>query len=938
MQNNSEQTGADLHEIRKTISTLHEPNTLVELCAIGNNSITSGYYSDYDALAREGKRLSDSGMYDGVYVTVNPVKPDVPKQRGIATNRMYEHGVARTRDEDIAKRCWFVLDIDPVREPQTSATNRQKGAASWCKTCAVGSLRRECGMPEPVIADSGNGYYALYRTHEPHNQDMDELFKNATKAAAAKFSMKDVAVIDPVTHNAARLIKLFGTMARKGPNTAKTPHRFSELGGVPKNLRTVTREQLQRLAIAAAPSKIPVRPNVSDFVIAAKVDELLKRAAITVKSVDDAADGSKKWVLAQCWFIPEHKDSAVFLYPDGVLAYRCFHRACGHNQNRWKEFRQAVEKKLGERFDFAHGGDIPYELTPEGIIHNTFTRSGDRIHKPLTNFSVRILTNIEADDGIETKHSLEIEAVVKGRKQQLTVPSSEFASMNWVIEKLGAEAIIVAGAGAKDHARAAIQYLSDDVHHRRVFTHTGWRHIGDEWLYLHADGAIGCDGLYDSVKVKLPQNLATFRLPAPPTGGKLETAVRASLRVLDVAPLSRTLPIYAGIWRAPLGDSDFSVHATGPTGTFKTSLCALAMQHYGAGFDALHVPGAWSSTANANAAMQFALKDALFLIDDFVPSGSPSDSDRKHKDADRIFRGQGNISGRARLGRDGISLGGSNPPRGLTLSTGEDVPRGQSLQSRLWLAEFAPGDVDVKKLTSCQGDAITGIYAAVMSAYLNWLAPGYARVMKQLPKQIEKFRDAAARSGQHARTPGIVANLMVGLSYFLRFATEVGALSADDAKVLRQEAWCALGRAAAAQTRGQAAEEPALRFLNLIAAALDRGDACMRDAENAAPSDKEKGRCVGWWTSDGLVLLEPESAYATAHQLSAQQGEEFPVRMKTLGKRLEDGGFLGSHDKNRTTTQVTIGTTRRRVWAIKKLDIFPSSEEVQLDEGPGSLF
>ena len=88
-------------------------------------------------------------------------------------------------------------------------------------------------------------------------------------------------------------------------------------------------------------------------------------------------------------------------------------------------------------------------------------------------------------------------------------------------------------------------------------------------------------------------------------------------------------------------------------------------QHFGAVFDARHVPGAWSSTANANAALQFVLKDALFLIDDFVPKGSSSDVERQHRDADRIFRGQGNTSGRGRLGRDGTSLRDASPPRGI---------------------------------------------------------------------------------------------------------------------------------------------------------------------------------------------------------------------------------------------------------------------------------
>ena len=840
-----------------------------------------------------------------------------------------------TSDADITRRRWLLLDFDPTRPTGVSATSEERLAAKAVMLNVAKTLRKE-GWPLPVSAASGNGYDLLYRVDEPNDADTKALFEKCLYAIASKFPT-DTVDIDTGVYNASRITKAYGSLAAKGVNTTERPHRFSKILFVPKSVRVVQRSLLEKLASMIASTKKQPNGNYKDAatVSADEINKFLAWSDAAVKTVTDTADGGKKWILATCPFNAEHTNSpAVFLAADGVLGFKCFHASCG--EKHWKEFRAALEGKKGEKYHFTTRNDgIPYELTPEGIAQRVYTQNGEA-QKLLTNFSARILTNIEADDGVETKHSLEIEAVVKGRPQQFTVPSSEFASMNWVIEKLGAEAIIAAGAGARDHARAAIQYLSDDIHHRRVFTHTGWRRIGGEWFYLHGDGAIGRGGIYDSVNVKLPQNLAAFRLPEPPTGERLELRL-VQVKMLNVAPFSRTLPIYAGIWRAQLGDSDFSVHATGPTGTFKTSVCALAMQHYGAGFDALHVPGAWSSTANANAAMQFVLKDALFLIDDFVPSGSLSDGDRKHKDADRIFRGQGNISGRARLGRDGISVRESNPPRGLTLSTGEDVPRGQSLQSRLWLVDFGPGDVDVEKLTACQADAMAGIYAEATSAYLKWLAPQYARIKKQLPKQIEQFRDAATRSSQHARTPGIVANLMVGLSYFLRFATEVGALSADDAKVLRVKAWRALGRAAVAQTRGQAAEEPAQRFLNLIVAAVDRGDAWMRDAKSAAPSDKEKPHCVGWRTHDGLVLLEPESAYATAHQLSAQQGEPFPVRMKTLGKRLEEGGFLASHDKNRNTLQVTIGNLRRRVWAIKTSDMFPSSAEAQLDEEDGAV-
>ena len=924
---------ADLQEILTTISTLHEPNALVELCAICKEGVDSGYYNDHDALALEAKRLSDSGKYPGIYITANPVKPDVPMQKGLTTNRMYYNVASRTKDEHIAKRRWFPLDIDPIRKSHTSATDRQKAATHWCKSSTVEILRREWRMPEPIMADSGNGFYAIFATDEANDAATAWVFKNATKAIADKCSIPDVANVDAGSHNASHLIKLFGTMARKGADTRETPHRFSHLGSIPKNLRIVTREQLEELANSAAGKKKSPQTGKASAALANKVEEFLKRAAIEVKSTHELADGGKRWALAQCWFIPEHECAAVSMYSDGALTYCCFHQSCGHNTNRWKEFLESVEAKLGERFDLPRGSNVPYESTPEGIIHHTYMRNGDHVRKPLTNFTARIVANIEVDDGVEPKHNLELEAVLKNRKRVFSVPSPEFASMNWAIDKLGGEAIIAPGTGAKDHARAAIQYLSPDIERRRVFTHTGWRRLGSKWFYLHGDGAIGSEGLYDSVAVKLPSNLAPFRLPEPPTGDELVDAILASLRFLHVGPLSCTLPIYASIWRALLGDSDFSVHATGLTGTYKTSVSALAMQHFGAGFDARHVPGAWSSTANANAALQFVLKDALFLIDDFVPKGSSSDVERQHRDADRIFRGQGNTSGRGRLGRDGTSLRDASPPRGLTLSTGEDVPRGQSLHSRFLLVELSPGDVDVKKLTACQGDASAGIYAQAMSAFLQWLAPRYMEVKKRLPEQIERFRAAATRSGQHARTPEIVANLMVGLNWFLRFAREVGALSVDDAKAIRARALRALAQAAAAQTRGQAGEDSAQRFLSLTAAVLDRGDACLREAATGAPSDRERGHCIGWTTDDGLVLLEPDGAYAAVHQLAAQQGEAFPVRPKTLGKRLEDGGFLTHHDKSRSTTQVTIGLTRRRVWSIRTSAIFPPAEEVQMEEG-----
>ena len=90
--------------------------------------------------------------------------------------------------------------------------------------------------------------------------------------------------------------------------------------------------------------------------------------------------------------------------------------------------------------------------------------------------------------------------------------------------------------------------------------------------------------------------------------------------------------------------------------------------------NARQLPASWSSTANALEAIAFAAKDALLTVDDFAPSGGQNDINRYHKEAERLFRGQGNSAGRLRMRADS-SLRPEKAPRGMILATGEDIPR-----------------------------------------------------------------------------------------------------------------------------------------------------------------------------------------------------------------------------------------------------------------------
>lgn len=455
-----------------------------------------------------------------------------------------------------------------------------------------------------------------------------------------------------------------------------------------------------------------------------------------------------------------------------------------------------------------------YRISGGRIVRDVLTKDGP-VETPLTNWSGRSVEQTVHDDGAERHLTFAVEGVLADGTPlpRADVAADQFPWMRWPVEVWGTRAVVLAGASTADHVRVALQLLSGDVPRRDVFGHTGWRKIADAWLYLHAGGAIGKDGPAAGVEVSLTEALASFALPDPPAGAALADAIRASLRMLDgLAPDRIAFAVLAAVCRALLSGADFSRHLAGATGNFKSELAALAQQHYGASMDARHLPGSWSSTGNALEGVAFAAKDALFVVDDFAPSGSVADAQRAHREADRLLRGQGNHAGRRRMRADG-TLRPEKPPRGLILSTGEDVPRGQSLRSRLFVIEISPGDVRRDRLTVCQADAAAGRYAQALAGFVRWLAPRYEDLRGRLRQEAAHLRDRARTDEQHARTSGIVADLAIGLNYFLDFATESAAITVAERDDLARRCWAALGQTAATQAEHVGAAEPCGQFL-----------------------------------------------------------------------------------------------------------------------------
>ncbi len=580
-----------------------------------------------------------------------------------------------------------------------------------------------------------------------------------------------------------------------------------------------------------------------------------------------------------------------------------------------------------------------YRVVAGRIVRDVLTFSGP-VETPLCNFTARIVEQVEHDDGAERKITLAVEGALQDGTplRRADVPADQFALMRWPLPAWGTRAIVMAGASTADHLRAALQLLSGDAPRRTVYAHTGWRKIGEEWFYLHGGGAIGKDGAARDIAVSLPGPLAGYVLPDPPAGADLAAAIRVSVALLcGLAPDRVAFPLLAAVWRAALGEApgpiDLYLHLAGLHAVGKSELAALCQQHFGPTMDRLHLPGGWSSTANAMERLAFAAKDALLTVDDYAPRGAPGDKQRLERDADRLFRGQGNRQGRQRMRRDG-SLDADRPPRGLILSTGEDTPSGQSLRGRGLILEVSPGDVVLAHLTPHQTNAAAGRLAAALAGFVCWLAPKYGELRERLPAERAALRDRAQTGTGSARTPGVVADLALGMERFLDFALTVGAIRAPEQVELSRRCWQALQEAAAAQARHIEAAEPCGYFLRLLAGVLasGRGHVAAPDGEapdnavrwgwrtvtagsgdNARGEWRPQGHRLGWLDGEDLYL-EPEATYAEAQALAREQGDGLPVQARTLWKRLDERGLLAGRDdtRQRYTVRRRLGGHDRR--------------------------
>ena len=324
----------------------------------------SGYFNDIRKLTEAAEKLS--GIAKGIYFIPNPFRQDLLAR---ADNHVVAWPKSSTSDDDILRRQWLLVDLDPIRPTGISSKDEEHQYA-LDRAMKIRDRLSSIGWPSPVLANSGNGAHLMYRVDLPVEDG--RLIQYVLQALALRFDDDNVQV-DLIVHNPARIWRLYGTKACKGDDTADRPHRISEIlwGEILDKPEIVAESKLRNLASEVEKLNVSTRGTSSGSF---DLQKWINDHSVPVSGPRAWGQG-KVWTFDICPWDSNHTNRSAFIvqHQGGGIAAGCHHNGC--KGKGWTELRKKYEpnwvpsdksgyhqSELGnaKRFVDQHGTDLRY--------------------------------------------------------------------------------------------------------------------------------------------------------------------------------------------------------------------------------------------------------------------------------------------------------------------------------------------------------------------------------------------------------------------------------------------------------------------------------------------------------------------------------------------------------------------------------------------------
>lgn len=456
----------------------------------------------------------------------------------------------------------------------------------------------------------------------------------------------------------------------------------------------------------------------------------------------------------------------------------------------------------------------------------------------------------------------------------------------------------------------AIHQMARGIPETPIYTHLGWRKINEEWLYLHAGGAIGPGS--EAVEIEINERLKQYILPKKTRN--LKEAIKASLSTLEVGPKKIMYPLQGLAYLAPLCEPlrqagiepSLLSYIWGPTGTKKSSLIALLLCHFGS-FNSTGLPASFRDTANSIERLAFLAKDTILPVDDLFPAGDPKERVKQEGVLENLSRGQGDRTARGRMKAD-TSLREGLPPRGLAICSGEKMPLSGSSLARTFIHKLEKGSIDREKLTQAQSQQ--DLLSHAMRGYLEWLAPQMGDLPGQLKEAFIRLREEASKKAtiktRHGRLNEAISHLHLGLNSFLSFAVSQGALTQEEGKKILQEAWEIFNQIADEQALQEQAGEPSKKIAEASMELEAQGRIYWADMEDT-PGFLDHTVKVGWKDEGrGIYYTNLGTLFKEVNQHLRGQGEYLSLSKADFISYLNQKELLSEKDKDKNQKTIWI--------------------------------
>ncbi len=926
----------------------------------GDREKTSLWFSLKDAGAREQAEAQSQKLCKSGYDVYFGVCPSVRTRAG----------TERIRQSDVLCIPAYFMDVDTLEDGAKGAKAIPAGIAD-----ALTRLK-SLEYPPSVCVRSGHGLHAYWLLETPISaQGHLEAAKKRLRAFAdAVAARMDCPSLDTHASEPARVLRVPGTVNRK--NGAELPVCVEYAKDTRYPAETLDKFAAQTSVRATPPAGKPgtdggslsddalwtmlVRKNhkiqrlkngdLSDYEgdhsagdmamcnalafatgkDARRMDGLFRQTAL-YRDKWDEKHGSQTYGEMT---IRKAIENTVAVY-SGRMTQNTFSRSVppptvGETDEAFARIQQAYAD--------ASGGE--YVAEPFRTLRTKIDRNGNVTTERLADFVIIPEESVTRDDGATKTRELVLSGRdVRGRiLPRVRVPAAQLDAFRWVAENWPG-AVVCAGQNKKDHLRAAIQQVERELAvSRTVYVHTGWTNVGGQWAYLYHGGAIGAE----SVSVEMPGKLSRYSLDAQEATCQ---AVSESMNLLALAPDRATVPLLLSMYLAPLCEFfdqcgervSHMLIVRGKTQSKKSTLTALFLSHFGAGFSYNTLPLNFQSTGNALCSQLFALKDVPAVIDDFHPTpgekrGAVSEMTQT---ARRISRAVGDDAGRARL-QSGGEMQTEKPVRGLVIMTAEFEPDlGESGDSRGYVAPLNPGDVPTgAALDMAQENAQNGLYASAMRGYIEFIrekqrdADAFLKWLRDTFRQERnRLNRLAGEYGGHGRLATAGAHLLTAAYLMLEYAQARGAVDQETATCLFESFQDTIGSGLAAHARDVRNNDPVVVFSQALREISENEYAILSPNDETTRTDAFIGYRV-----EGALYLSPKRTFAAVSEILRKGGSALAVTEREMWRRLHEAGAA---DSDRAATRRIPGLTGTHHCLKldgKKLDLFADGQTTKTNE------